>query len=300
MATDLFDRGVRKMAEGKCDQTPIADEVACEDARDALARAFALYPEGLGALRNLANVERGLGKVASAARHFRELARRAPLDPNPARQLWAKFARKEAEALRSRVPHLELKFSGRVPSDLSVVLDGQPLPSAAWNTRIDLDPGAHEVRAEATGHAPSEVDFTLREGEDKTVAIELRPTGVANAAPTRTDSSAEVPSRAGVGVGPYLTISAGAAVTASGLGVGYGALRKKKAACGDSKLCEPDGLAAGRRLAHTSTLLTAVGAAALTTGLIWYLVAKRRVRETTTLAAGASAHGASMLVTGSF
>src|SRR5687768_95008 len=81
VATDLFDAGVRKMAEGKCDENPIADRAACNEARDAFKRAYALYPAGLGALRNLAYVEQNLGLIASAARDFRELIRRAPLDP---------------------------------------------------------------------------------------------------------------------------------------------------------------------------------------------------------------------------
>src|SRR2546421_644382 len=80
VATDLFDAGVARMGAGRCDETPVADIAACREARDAFRRAYALYPGGLGALRNAAYVEKNLGLVASAAHDFRELARKAPLD----------------------------------------------------------------------------------------------------------------------------------------------------------------------------------------------------------------------------
>src|ERR1044071_7121927 len=50
LATDLFDRGVRKLREGHCDKAPVGDRPTREEARDALKRAYDLYPEGLGAL----------------------------------------------------------------------------------------------------------------------------------------------------------------------------------------------------------------------------------------------------------
>ena len=159
LATDLFDRGVRKMRAGSCERSPVGDRAACEEARDAFRRSFELYPAGLGALRNLANVEANLGLVASAARAFRELARRAPHDPDPARKMWAEFARQSAEQLAARVPHLQIDIIADHPASLT--LDDAELPAAAWATPIELDPGPHMVRAEAPDRTPFEASFCL-------------------------------------------------------------------------------------------------------------------------------------------
>jgi hypothetical protein len=281
LATDLFDAGVRKMREGRCDRAPVADRASCEAARDALKRAYELYPDGLGALRNLAYVEMGLGLVASAARSFRELARRAPHDPSPARRIWADFAQREAEVLGARVPHLEIGFSSAPPPQTTLLLDGAPLPEAAWRTQLDLDPGPHEVRAEAPGHAPYAEQFALAEAEHKRVEIKLQGQALAEPTPNADEAPAArtaepVASSASKRLGPLLMIGAGTAVLGVGLGFGYKAMNERDQACGNTQSCEPEGLAAGKRAAHVSTALTAVGGAALASGLIWYFLARRQ------------------------
>lgn len=275
LATDLFDAGVKKMQEGKCDQGPIVDRAVCEEARDLYKRAYALYPEGLGALRNLAYVEKNLGLVASAARSFRELSRRAPLDPKPARRLWADFARKETEVLAARVPHLTLEISGERPQALGVTLDGSPLPDAAWQTPLDLDPGAHVVHAEAPGRTPFEARFELAEGEEKRLTIALPQAGsaevreppslAANAEPRaeRTRSSRTL---------PLIVSGVGLATVGVGLGLGYVAIKKRQDACGDNHFCDPDELESGRGFAKASNFVTGAGAAVLAGGLVWYFL----------------------------
>src|SRR5688572_69128 len=172
VATDLFDSGVRLMEEGACDRAPVGDRAVCERARDSFQRAYALYPAGLGALRNLAFVEENLGLIASAARNFRELTRRAPHDPNPARRLWADFARKEAEALAPRIPHLTID-TPNPPPGMKILLDGKALPDAGWGTPLEVDPGPHTVRAEAPGREAFEESFDLAERDQKDLKIVL-------------------------------------------------------------------------------------------------------------------------------
>jgi hypothetical protein len=280
LATDLFDSGVRKLREGRCDRAPVTDRAICEAARDALKRAYELYPEGLGALRNLAYVEAGLGLVASAARSFRELARRAPHDPSPARRIWADFAQREAEILGARVPHLEIAFSAAPPAQTTLLLDGATLPEAAWRTPLELDPGRHEVRAEAPGHAPYAEQFELAESEHKRIAVELRGQGLVEAAPNAAQAPAPAAeataSSASKRLGPLLVIGAGTAALGVGLGFGYKAMSERDQACGDTQSCEPEGLAAGKRAAHVSTALSVAGGAALASGLVWYFLARRK------------------------
>lgn len=271
LAIDLFDQGVQKMQEGQCDQTTLRSRPACEQARDAFARAYSLYPAGLGALKNLAYVEQNLGLLASAARHFRELARRAPLDPNPARKLWAQFARKEADGLMDRIPRLTLKVPV-TPPETTVELDEHVIPRAAWDTAIEVDPGEHTLRARAPGHATFSETLKLREGERKDVEARLEPLPVPRAstlalAPPDTDA----PPRPRVL--PIVVAGVGLATLTAGLGLGYVAITKRKDACGDSRYCDPDALDSGRNVARASTIVTVAGGALTAGGVVWYFLA---------------------------
>jgi hypothetical protein len=112
IAQPLFDDGVKLMEESRCDDEVVTPDrrPKCREALAKFKKAWDIYPAGLGALRNAAYCERGLGMVASATRDFREVARRAPLDPNPSKQLWAKHAADEADKLgKARAaPHADL------------------------------------------------------------------------------------------------------------------------------------------------------------------------------------------------
>jgi hypothetical protein len=272
LAIDLFDSGVQKMREGGCDRSPLASRPACEQARDAFARAYSLYPAGLGALRNLAYVEQNLGLLASAARHFRELARRAPLDPNPARKLWAEFARKEAEKLTERIPRLTLRVPVK-PPDTTVELDGHVIPEAAWGTAIEVDPGEHTLRAAAPGHASFSETLTLAEGERKELEAPLKALAVArpsSPAPLPLAAQADAPVRPRVL--PLVVAGAGIATLTAGLGLGYVAIQKRKDACGDGHYCDREALESGRRKARASTIVTVAGGALTASGLVWYFL----------------------------
>jgi len=277
VATDLFDAGVRKMEQGKCDTHPVGDRDLCNEARDAFKRAYALYPAGLGALRNLAYVEQNLGLIASAARDFRELVRRAPLDPNPARRLWAEFAQKEFEALAPRIPRLTIEVPKR-PPETELLLDDNPLPEAGWGAALELDPGSHALEARAPGHAPFQARFELEEREQKKISVVLEkqaesaPVSVSPApekpAPPRADTPPPQRSR----ILPLVVTGAGAVTVAVGLGLGYVAIKKRDDACGDARFCEPEGLESGRSTARASTIVTGIGAATLAGGLVWYFL----------------------------
>lgn len=259
IAKDLFDKGVKLMDEWKCDESPI-DRKKCREARDAFKRAYELTG-ALGALRNLAYVEKGLGMVASAARSFRDLARQAPLDPKPERRKWADFARAEAEQLAPRVPHLVVKVVDKAPNT-KITLDGVDLPEAAWNTSIDVDPGKHAVHAEAPGRLSFEGSATLDEKQDKTIAVVLDP-DVKTTADTGGGSSK---------VGPIVVTAVGVVGVGVGLGLGYASMKKRDDACDANKLCDPQGLDDGRSLANTSTIVTGVGAALVVGGIVWWVL----------------------------
>ncbi len=302
LATDLFDKGVEKMEKGHCDDKP-TDVVVCKEARDSFRKAYELYPAALGALRNLAYTEKGLGMVASAARDFRELARKAPLDPKPERQKWADFARAEVKALEPRIPHISIKTPGDHPVGLKIMLDGEPLLPAAWDTQIDVDPGDHAVHAEAPGRLSFEGSVNLAEKQTKTISVAL------DVDPNATTLDASgVPKSAPSRVAPLVVTVVGVVGVGVGLGLGYASMKKKDSACNGTKLCDPDGLSSGKSLANASTIVTSIGAAALVSGLVWYFLTPsgagpgsgKDKATGTTVTPWASADGAGIGAIGSF
>jgi hypothetical protein len=261
IATDLFDKGVKLMEGFHCDETP-TNKAKCKEAREDFKRAYELYPAALGALRNLAYVEKGLGMTASAARDFREVARKAPLDPKPERQKWAEFAKAEVANLEPKVPHLTVKVPTDRPAGMKVLLDGTPLLEAAWDTQIDVDPGKHEVRADAPGRLAYVGTIDLGEKQSKSIAVSLE-VDTTYVAPTT-----EKPST----TGPWIVTSIGGVAVLAGLGLGYASMKKKNDACNGGTVCDPDGLSSGKSLANASTVVTGVGAAVLVTGVVWLLL----------------------------
>jgi hypothetical protein len=270
MATDLFDAGVKEMTAAQCERTPVGDDAACHKALESFKRAHDLYPEGLGALRNLAYVELHLNLVASAARDFRDLARSAEHDARPERRLWAQFANAELTKIEARIPHLTVHVAPIADHEASLLLDGAPLPAAAWDTRLDLDPGTHAIHATAADAEPFDQSITLVEGQDAQATVTLNPrpkpeASVAEASPV-TPPYRPRPSR----LPPLLTAAAGLATVGVGLGFGGVALSKRNEACGNSHLCDPAELSAGRTDAQISTVVTVVGGVALAGGVVWY------------------------------
>lgn len=306
LAAELFDAGVKKMEAGKCDETPVADVALCREARDAFRRAFALYPSGLGALRNLAYVEKSLGLVGSSARHFRELARRAPLDPNPARQLWAEFAREEIAALEPRIPKLTIAVPSPAPEGTKVVLDDEPLPKPVWGTAIEVDPGEHTVRVDAEGHVPFTKSVTLAEADAQRVDATLSP--IAPATPVTTQEEPATVKKVDQPLlesrtVPLVVAGVGGAAVVVGLGLGWAAIQKRDEVCGP-RYCDPQGYEDGRSLARASTLVTGLGLATAAGGLAWWwLSGKSSARpgdHGTIVTPYAGAQGGGLAISGAF
>jgi hypothetical protein len=75
-------------------------------------------------------------------------------------------------ALSPRLPKLKLHMPRPV---LGVTLrkDGEPLPAAVIGTEVPVDPGEHEIAAEAPGHLPFRARFDVAEGTSRDVTIDL-------------------------------------------------------------------------------------------------------------------------------
>lgn len=251
IAQPLFDDGVKLMDEAHCDDEVVPPDrrPRCREALDKFKKAFAIYPAGLGALRNAAFCERGLGMVASATRDFREVARRAPLDPNPSKQLWAKHAADEADKLSKSVPHLVIPTPE--PKHARVTLDGETIPAAAYGVPIPVDPGAHVVEADAPSHEGFRRTVDVEPKEDVSIPVRLHP--VIAAPPPRARSYAV----------PAALIGGGVVVAGAGLGFGWIAKRTRDDACdidvSPIHCHDASGLDRAKRWAVASTITTSVG-----------------------------------------
>jgi hypothetical protein len=103
-----------------------------------------------GILLNLADCHEKIGRTASAWTEFGDaaaVAKRTNRDDD------AEEATRRQAALEPSLARLTIRVSHTVPN-LSVKRDGAPLASAAWGAALPVDPGAHEIRAEAPGFEP--------------------------------------------------------------------------------------------------------------------------------------------------
>lgn len=302
LATDLFDQGVKLMERGRCDAAPVGDAPSCSAAAESFQRAFDLYPDGLGALRNLAYVEKSLGRVASSARHFRELARRAPLDPRPARQLWADFARTELSGLEPRVPHLVVTIEAAPPRTVAT-LDGTELPRETWGTALELDPGEHALHVEGPGRVSFDQRLSIGEGESRALTVSLLPraedAGPLARAPDVPRSRLPPPRTLAL-----ITTGVGGALVIVGLGFGAAAISDRGSAC-DASGCDVAAYEHGRSLARTSNIFTGLGLVTVAGGLVWYFLspgaaASSKGAGVPLMLPWASADGAGLLLTRRF
>ena len=114
-----------------------------------LEAARKLYTSA-GILLNLADCHEKIGRTASAWTEFGEaaaVAKRTNRDDD------AEEATRRQTALEPSLPRFTIRVAHAVPG-LGVKRDGAPIAPAAWGAALPVDPGAHEIRAEAVGFEP--------------------------------------------------------------------------------------------------------------------------------------------------
>jgi hypothetical protein len=140
LAESLFRDAKRLMNESKFSE-------ACPK----FAESYRLDP-GLGTLLNLAACHEAEGKIASAWAEFSDAVARARRDGDQDRLA---FAEERVRSLEPRLPRLviSLQAGASVPG-LVVKLDGREISSAAFGVAVPVDPGNHQVQANAPGKQP--------------------------------------------------------------------------------------------------------------------------------------------------
>lgn len=222
----------------------------CADAVLSFRRALEVYPEGLGALRNIAECEETLGLFATARRDWWDLRRAALQSNEPRYSSWSTDAEAHYKALAAKVGTMKIEIEGGEGNPgIRVIMDGKPLDPRLIGVALERDSGAHTVEVFYGGAAPVTRKIDLAIGANQVVKLAI-PSSTAPGAPKGTPVG---PSTAPSGprtrtlrtagfIGLGLS-GAGIVGTAVALGIRAGALSDIEDRCasvGDGYSCPPD------------------------------------------------------------
>lgn len=160
----------------------LASAGKCSEAIRLLERAAELYAAPT-ILVPLARCQLQEGELVSAVQVLRRvLEAELPADaPKPFVD-----AQNEAEALLAsalpRVPRLTIKVEALGDSPLKVSVDGKRITASEMDG-LALDPGLHQVRAEAKGYLPAAEAVKLGEGDRAEITLTLKPKPVETTEP---------------------------------------------------------------------------------------------------------------------
>jgi hypothetical protein len=210
-AKDLFARGRELRGQGNFGEAAVA-----------FRKAFAVFPSGLGSLRNLAECEEELHHYASARRDWLEL-KRALIGTTDAKYLtWDADAQAAAARLAPHIAKLTVDVvtlrGGRAAprpelGDVSVRVNDEVLPLALLGTELERDPGSFAVRAdEAGGGGTATADVSIGQGESQrvTLRLELRHAAAPSPLARPTSAGADDPN-ASRRLAGYVTLGVGVA-----------------------------------------------------------------------------------------
>ncbi|EYF03215.1 Hypothetical protein CAP_5719 [Chondromyces apiculatus DSM 436] len=154
-------------------------EGRCTDAILAFRRAFDLYPQGLGALRNIAECEEELGQFASARVSWWSLRRAALQSNEPKYEGWETDAESAYKRLESKVARLTVHLKGEGQAQAELNIDGRPLDPRLLGVEIERDVGPHQLTLTYGGAAPVVRHIELTAGEREAVTLDIpRPVAV--------------------------------------------------------------------------------------------------------------------------
>lgn len=119
----------------------------CAEAITAFRRALDTYPEGLGALRNIAECEEELGRFASSRRSYWDLRLAALQSTETKYAGWDKEAEEAHTRLGAKVAKVTVNFKGPRPDDLVIQFNGRTFDPRLLGVEIEQDNGPLEVAA---------------------------------------------------------------------------------------------------------------------------------------------------------
>lgn len=282
-AKDLFTRGRELRAKGDC-----------AGAVPLFRKAIALYPDGLGSVRNLAECEESIGHFASSRRAWLDLKRALLTNDDKKYEGWQKDADDAAARLAPKLATLTIDVNAvgpggdaAPPGGVEVKLDGEALDPRLVGTALERDPGKHVVQVGGPRvKEPAQKAVELVAGDAKRVALrvvvipdrpvepEVGPTAPLPATPpVAPDDSAER-ARSAKRTAAWIAIGVGAA-SAIGAGVSIGIRAGDESTlqdrCPTHTNCDPSlkGTVDGGHTASTAaTVFTIVGGVGLVSGIV--------------------------------
>jgi hypothetical protein len=248
-----------------------------------LEAANKLY-SGSGILLNLGDCYEHVGRTASAWTEFGESASAAE---RMGRSVDQAEAQRRQAAIEPRLSRLAIRVVKEAPG-LVVKRDGTALDRGAWGTAIPVDPGPHDVRAEAGGYATwANTVSVVDPGKTVTIDVpELQQIPQSAAPPAQAPSPAsQTTATAPPGAtsdAPYWTGRRVATATITGvglLGMGVGGIlglvakAKENTAESSTGSTRHDDSVSAVNTANTATVFVGVGAAVAVGGLVFWLTA---------------------------
>ncbi len=314
-AETLFEQGLALMEQGNAEQ-------ACPK----LEASQKLDP-GVGTLLYLADCYETAGRTASAWATFLQASYAASNAGQEDRQ---QIAEENAERLRPTLSKLVLMVAGKETAGLTITNDNQQLNSATWGTEMPVDPGEHQLVAEAEGKkrwskniiVPSgpgvtTVEVPLLEDEPEPAVAApppeppppAQPAAIAPVQPPPSPTAPDRGSSSQATWGWVSIVGGGAALVGGGLftflAVSDNGRADDQCRQDDPSLCGERGVELGESAAtkaNIATVLAGVGGALAVTGAVLVLTAPDG-SETASLRVGAGtslAHEPRLVVEGTF
>lgn len=285
------------------DGVKLAQSGRCAEAVDKLERAEALHHSTI-VLGRLGECKLEIGKLVEGTELLRKMLREPlPSNPNPALQQAYQRAQNALAAAKPRIGSLTLVLNIPKETDVTLLVDGNRVPPAAFGAEIPTDPGEHAIEVSAPGFLKNSVSVTLGAGARRTITLKLERDPNAPAAteetsepelkgnelgPRRAEPARSRPAANPVSPGQeqpldttvhrapaYLTWTAAALGLGVGVGFGVAALSDGKTlnkSCVNN-LCpreDEDALKSAKLKGNISTLGFGIGAAGAVLGTILY------------------------------
>jgi hypothetical protein len=173
--------GARAAAQAGADAF---DQGRYDEAIDLFSRAEAVV-HAPPHLLYIARAQTKLGRLVRAQDTYLKIVReRLAADaPAPFKEAWA-AADRELDALEPRIPQITIRVEGAANGDVDVTLDGRSVPKALLGIAQPVDPGPHELRAEAGQGRTAARSVRLTTGARESVTLTLPPPPSSAPSPT--------------------------------------------------------------------------------------------------------------------
>jgi hypothetical protein len=281
----------RKLGYSGVEAYQAGDFAAASDRLERAYRVLRVPSIGLWSARALVK----LGKLVEASERYVEVQQLSGSAGDEAVQKRALAdAATDLAALTPKIPLVTVQVEGAPAAEVSVLMDGAPIPVALLGDARPVNPGRHDIEGTRNGeHAV--VQLILAEGEQK--AALLRFGAVVQKAPVVGGNLGTPAAPAASKLGSQRTfalVAGGIGVVAVGVGTVFG-LKSRSRHDDAAKYCtggsctDTRGVTAGNdahAAGNVSTIVMIVGAAGLAGGVVLWLSAPKTTEQHAQLSAG--------------